>query len=74
MTKEKRAAITASARKQNWKYGDTNINIVSFIPLQMEKFQKFWVPEYFLYQCTLLIKTQPMGSTIIFTLRFFFAA
>ena len=37
----------------------------------MTKFQKFWVPEYFLYQCTLLIKIQPMGSTIIFISIFF---
>ena len=41
MSKEKRAAIIASARKQNWKYGDTKINFLSFILLQMIKFQKF---------------------------------
>ena len=35
---------------------------------------KFWVPEYFLYHCTLLIKIQLMGSTIIFTSKFFFTA
>ena len=50
MRKEKRAAITASAREQNWKQGDTRINLASFIPLLMTKFQKFWVPKYFLYQ------------------------
>ena len=72
MTKEKRAAITASARKQNWKYGNTKINIASFIPLKMTKFQKFWIPEYFLYQCILL--TQPKVSTIIFTSKVSFAA
>ena len=74
MTKEKCAAIKALAHKQNWKQGDTKINFVSFIPLQMKKFQKFWVPEYFLYQCTLLIKIQPMGSTIIFNSKFSFGA
>ena len=36
----------------------------------MTKFQKFWVPEYFLYQCTLLINIQPKGSTVIFTSKF----
>ena len=39
----------------------------------MTKFQKFWVPEYFFYQYTLLIKMQPKGSTIIVTLKFSFA-
>ena len=38
MTKEKRAAITTSVRKQNWKYGNIKINIASFLPLQMTKF------------------------------------
>ena len=69
--KEKHAAITASVSKQNWKLRDTKINIASLIPLQMTKSHKFWVPEYFLYQCTLLIKIQPKGSTIIFTSKFF---
>ena len=67
MTKEKRVAKTE-------KKGDTKINFASFIPLQMAKFQKFWVPEYFLYQYTLLIKIEPTGSTIIFTSKFSFAA
>ena len=65
MMKEKHATITASVHKQNWKLGDIKINIASLIPLQMTKFQKFWVPEYFLYQCTLLIK-------IIFHFKVFF--
>ena len=68
--KEKRAAITVSACKQNLKLEDTKINIASFIPLQMTKSQKFWVPEYSHYQCTLLIKIQPKGITIIFTSKF----
>ena len=72
MTTEKHATITASACKQNWKQGDAKINFASFIPLQMTKFQKFWVPEYFLYQCTLLIKIQTKGSTVIFTSKFSF--
>ena len=69
--KEKHATITASVSKQNWKLRDTKIHIASLIPLQMTKSYKFWVPEYFLYQCTLLIKIQPKGSTIIFTSKFF---
>ena len=40
MTKEKHPAITARARKQNWKKGETKINFGSFIPLQMTKLQK----------------------------------
>ena len=39
----------------------------------MTKFQNFSVPEYFLYQCTLLIKIEPKGSTVIFTSKFSFA-
>ena len=71
MTKEKCAAITASARKQNCKYGDTKINFASFIPLQMTKFQKFWVPEYFLYQCTLVTFPLPVYHFWLLLLQLF---
>ena len=54
------------------KIRDTKINIASLIHVQMTKFQKFWISEYFIYQCNLLIKIQPTGSTIIFTSKFFF--
>ena len=73
MTKEKRATITALVHNQNWKLGDTKINFASLIPLQMTKFHTFWIPEYFPYQCTLLIKIQSKGNTIIFTSKFSFA-
>ena len=72
MMREKRATITGSGRKQNWKQGDTKINFASLIPLQMKKFQKFRVPEYLLYQC-ILIKIQPNASIVIFTSKFSFA-
>ena len=65
-------AIKASVCKQNWKSGDTKINFASFIPLQMTKFQKFWVPEYF--QCTLLIKIQAKGKYCYFHFSFFFCS
>ena len=52
MTKEKHAATTALVHKQIWKWGDTKIKLASFTPLQMTKFQKFWVPEYFPYPST----------------------
>ena len=74
MTKVKGAAITASARKQNWKYGGTKINFASLIPFQMKKFRTFWVPEHFLYQCILFIKKQPKGSITIFISKFSFVA
>ena len=73
MMREKRAAINGSGCKQNWKQGDTKINIASRKPLQTKKFQKFWVPEYFLYRC-ILIKIQPNWSTVIFTSKYSFAA
>ena len=38
------------------KIGDTKVDLASHITLQMTKSQKFWVLEYFVYQCTLLIK------------------
>ena len=40
----------------------------------MTKFQKFWVPEYFLYRYTFLIKIQPKVITIIFTSKFSLSA
>ena len=40
MTKEKRATIASSARKQKWKKDNTKINIASIVTLQMTKFQK----------------------------------
>ena len=61
----------SSACKQNWKLGDTKINFASLIPLQMTKFQKFWIPEYFLYQSTLLIKIQPKREVLLFSLQSF---
>ena len=77
MMKEERAAITASARKQNGKYRDAKINFASLIPFQITEFQKsqkIWVSEYFIYQSTLLIKIEPTGSTIVFISKFSFAA
>ena len=32
--------------------------------LQRIEFQKFWVPEYLLYQCTLLVKIQPNKKSL----------
>ena len=40
----------------------------------MTKLEKHQLPEYFLYRCTLLIKIQPKGSTVIVTPKFSFAA
>ena len=40
----------------------------------MTKLEKHQLPEYFLYQCTLLIKIQPKGSTVIVTPKFSFTA
>ena len=46
---------------------DTKTNFLSFPPLHVITFQKFWVPEYFLYQLTLLIKIHPKGGNVVFT-------
>ena len=47
------------------------INFASFIPLQITKFQKFWVPEYFLYQCTLVIFPLPVHHFWLLLLQLF---
>ena len=52
--------------------GVTKINLASSIPHQMTKFQKCWLPESLLYQCTLLIDMQSTGSTFIFSWKFSF--
>ena len=51
-----RETIAASVHKQNWNNCETKMKLTSFILFPLTKFQKFWVPEYLLYQCTLIIK------------------
>ena len=64
------ATIPMSKHKQNWKLGDTNINLVSLVPLQLTKFQKFWVSECLLYKCTLLTTIHLTGNIITVSVFF----
>ena len=70
-TVEKHRNYSFSTRK-NWPLRNTKITLVSSILLQWTKFQKFWVDECSLYQCTLLITIQSKG-TIIFTWQISFS-